>query len=468
MESIKSNLAKVQKDIEKQNVILRDIQQAKIYRVVEGCHYFKMYKNPKAGVQSFIHILNGKNKDIKNKDAIKAVINSEESTVNFLIDVQDYFEKIQKSIALLLKVKKDKREERSAICIMAPLEDINLPDGYSRRVKNIDELIGEHVLRIYISQKKKMELELPECISYAENYVSVHYDPEQESHCEWIGILAETVGRVYFHSVYQAMDIIARNSNIVKFYDFHGVVPEELSYMGFEEESKKFDAQESILVHNANYIIVANDVMREHIFSKYSNVNAEFIVMPMNNEDNDNVVDDDTIVHKGEAYPIVIYSGGLQKWQLINEMQEAMFERREEFSYRIFVPDQEEFKRSWGDKDYPNKIVIDTKEMEELKKEYVQACYGFVLRDDIIVNRVACPTKILDYMKYGIIPIMKSPFIGDFNKLGIAYITLKDFVSRNLPEESVRIEMCKKNFAILKEMLREYNEGKEKLSHILK
>lgn len=42
-----------------------------------------------------------------------------------------------KNLHLLKKI--DEREK--CICVMAPLENIDLPDGYSRRIKNIDMLL---------------------------------------------------------------------------------------------------------------------------------------------------------------------------------------------------------------------------------------------------------------------------------------------------------------------------------------
>src|SRR5690606_6210947 len=69
---------------------------------------------------------------------------------------------------------------------------------------------------------------------------------------------------------------------------------------------------------------------------------------------------------------------------------------------------------------------------DELGDYYRQAHYGFILRDDITVNRVACPTKMVEYLFYGITPIVKSPSIGDFPERGYEYIEYSDF-SEDLP-----------------------------------
>ena len=84
-----------------------------------------------------------------------------------------------------------------------------------------------------------------------------------------VTIVAEKVGKVYIHSAYQTLNEIAKNKNIIKIYDFHGVVPEELLFMGNEEGAEKLGSEESVIVKNATYIVVANNAMKRHILKKY-------------------------------------------------------------------------------------------------------------------------------------------------------------------------------------------------------
>ena len=44
------------------------------------------------------------------------------------------------------------------------------------------------------------------------------------------------------------------------------------------------------------------------------------------------------------------------------------------------------------------------------------------MRDDIVLNRVAAPTKLIEYLSYGLIPIVKTINIGDSVKMGYEYI----------------------------------------------
>jgi len=88
---------------------------------------------------------------------------------------------------------------------------------------------------------------------------------------------------------------------------------------------------------------------------------------------------------------------------------------------------------------YPNpKIEILSLSPEELKRYYVKAHYGFILRDDVVVNRVACPTKMIEYLNYGMIPVVLSPFVGDFDEMGYEYVKLSDFNAENKPAKSLK------------------------------
>ena len=51
----------------------------------------------------------------------------------------------------------------------------------------------------------------------------------------------------------------------------------------------------------------------------------------------------------------------------------------------------------------------------------------YLIQFDIVVNRVACPTKLVEYMFYGITPIVLSKEIDDYNELGYEYLDYKDF-----------------------------------------
>lgn len=67
----------------------------------------------------------------------------------------------------------------------------------------------------------------------------------------------------------------------------------------------------------------------------------------------------------------------------------------------------------------------------------------------MIVNKVACPTKLIEYLEHGIIPIVLQPEIGDFNKMGYRYILNDDFLEGKIPNHDVLEQMKIENYKIL-------------------
>ncbi|DAB11228.1 TPA: hypothetical protein CPT98_01885 [Candidatus Gastranaerophilales bacterium HUM_19] len=89
------------------------------------------------------------------------------------------------------------------------------------------------------------------------------------------------------------------------------------------------------------------------------------------------------------------------------------------------------------------------------------------MRDDIIVNRVACPTKIIDYLEYGIIPIISCPEIGDFNKMGYSYIHYEKLIEGKIFDNNELEKMRKNNTKIIERLRNIQQDGKEKLLKLL-
>ena len=470
---LREEIQRVKDKIDYQQKLAYEIENTKFYRALESFHYWKSLNKSeklKSLCEIIKHINKGKDRKIRERDPMSAIFLSQIDTKDKL-DLLNMRWNIYVSFTeLVRKIWSQKFELGGVICVFAPYDGLNSPDGYFRRVKNIDQLLPEKMLRIYISRDSCVEGDVPTCIIIDDKYISVKYDPKKMEQSNCIAALSKLVGIVYIHSIYQYFPAIICDKSITKIYDFHGVVPEELSLMGHKEMSIEMDENEMTLVKSANYIIVANNATKRHILTKYPQCEAQFVLMPMNNEDNDiknDKIDQSSKIQKSDQH-IVIYSGGLQKWQLIEEMQDAISQAGDRYEYHIFVPEPDKFLELWGERDKPAKWEIDRKTMEELQEEYRNAEYGFVLRDDIIVNNVACPTKLIDYIKYDIIPVMKSSRIGDFDEKGIEYIPLCDFIHGNIPTREEREEMCRKNKKILEEIMEEYRIGKAQIVEIIR
>jgi hypothetical protein len=130
----------------------------------------------------------------------------------------------------------------------------------------------------------------------------------------------------------------------------------------------------------------------------------------------------------------VIYSGGLQTWQNIEKMLEAAAMVKK-VRY-VFLSGEagvlSESAAQAGVCSFECRAV----QPQEVADYYLRCTFGFVLRSDTIINNVACPTKLVEYMYWGVIPIVLTSHIGDFEAYGFRYITLEDFIQSSLPDDA--------------------------------
>ena len=91
--------------------------------------------------------------------------------------------------------------------------------------------------------------------------------------------------------------------------------------------------------------------------------------------------------------------------------------------------------------------------------DYQESHYGFILREDIVVNHVACPTKLIEYLAMGVIPIVDCEKIGDFSEMGMRYVYLNDLLDHNLPEEKLRSEFANINYSVYEKLLQMHDLG---------
>ena len=100
-------------------------------------------------------------------------------------------------------------------------------------------------------------------------------------------------------------------------------------------------------------------------------------------------------------------------------------------------------------------------------EEYPRCSYGFVLRDDIAVNNVACPTKLIEYLQYGIVPILHTERIGDFAALGMQYVPDTVLLDGRLPAEEQRAAMAQNNLQVLQKLKQDAVEGRKALQALM-
>src|SRR5690606_4791602 len=128
-------------------------------------------------------------------------------------------------------------------------------------------------------------------------------------------------------------------------------------------------------------------------------------------------------------------------WQNIDLMIRLIKSNRSDrIKYTIMTGEPVEMIRRLGEEGLlvDDGLEVLTVPSNKLARYYRTAHYGFILRDDMLINRVACPTKMVEYLYYGIIPVVKSSKMGDFDALGYEYVSYEDFTDA-LPARQSRI-----------------------------
>lgn len=197
-----------------------------------------------------------------------------------------------------------------------------------------------------------------------------------------------------------------------------GIVPEEAIMKGYS--SLRYYVHsiiEYLVLKNCKLVIFCSDEMKKHYERKYRMCFDEnSFIMPCFNESN---VDENAFQiedkYNRESY---VYIGGLQPWQCFEEtimVYKEIEKRKMESSFLyVYTGDIETAKAAIAKADIKN-FTVEYKDKNSLGSCLNNIKYGFVLRKDTEVNRVATPTKLSNYISHGIIPIY-SECLKSFNQ----------------------------------------------------
>ena len=120
----------------------------------------------------------------------------------------------------------------------------------------------------------------------------------------------------------------------------------------------------------------------------------------------------------------------------------------------ILTKDIEMFEKKVSARGLQDRTIITFSPSEEIYKYYTIANYGFVLRDEHLLNMVSCPTKLTEYLAWNIIPILKSKNIGDLPSWDVDYITIDQLNDNMLKIKS------RKNSKVVDNLILRYSAEK--------
>ncbi len=189
---------------------------------------------------------------------------------------------------------------------------------------------------------------------------------------------------------------------------FQGISPEE-SYLHNHSKIRKYilGRIEKIVLKRAKMILLVSQRMMQHYENKYKiDISKKTVIMPCFNELELNI--DCFQIKNKYIKNTFLYVGGLQEWQCFEQIAYiySEVEKRSKTETEFYIFSSEQEKASAIIQKYKIKnYFIDYVEKEELAARIAGIKYGFIIREDNIINNVATPTKFSNYIANGIIPI---------------------------------------------------------------
>lgn len=176
---------------------------------------------------------------------------------------------------------------------------------------------------------------------------------------------------------------------------------------------------DTFAMKKAKFILFVSEYMRMH-YEKLSDesFSDKSYTMPCFNEE----YDESVYKHKDYSKKVFTYVGSLDLWQCFDKtvtLYKQIEERVSNTFFKVLTFNVDEAKRILKEKGIRN-YSVSCVPKDQVKQELLDATYGFILREDNMVNRVATPTKFSSYLAAGVIPIFSNCLL-DFNQASNAY-----------------------------------------------
>ncbi|KAA3438554.1 glycosyltransferase [Rufibacter hautae] len=320
--------------------------------------------------------------------------------------------------------------------------DRTIGEGMMQRVKHIDDCLIGHT-RTYLNIRlvrafRKTEIKEEQLTILTLNLFTHFFLILQKF---------RQADLVYIHSIFNAFPALPflklhhRKTKVV--LDVHGVVPEELAFSGELKKSRLFSWVEQEAVPYVDTFIYVTHKMKGYYLQKHPGIrNRNHLVYSI--KPNMPAGLDQGLLDKTReeldltgSEVVFIYSGSAQKWQNVDLMFQCI-QRLQNPNYRFIILSGEvEAVKAVAEQVSvnTNSFIFRSVPPSMLGYYYALADYGFILRDDHILNRVASPTKLMEYLYFGLTPIVKLQDIGDFADLGYEFLDYRS-LNDNLPKRT--------------------------------
>ena len=256
---------------------------------------------------------------------------------------------------------------------------------------------------------------------------------------------------VYIHSVYNSLKALPAYWIAKPITDLHGAVPEEIAHQGRPWLSHLFGLVERIVLRRRAPVVHVTTAMKRHFLQKYqrqSTADRTIAILPRLSDVRGQYPN---VMGSTRDAKAVIYAGGLQAWQNISMMLDAAAAATQ-LRY-VFLSGEAPALQRLADSAHLVNYTCIAVPPHQVPDHYLTCTYGFVLRDPVLLNQVACPTKLVEYLYWGVIPIVLTPEIGDFAELGFAFVSLEKFRSGRLPDDTEAARMRAINRQVVEKLI---------------
>lgn len=207
------------------------------------------------------------------------------------------------------------------------------------------------------------------------------------------------------------------SSKIKCIIDVHGAIREEYEYSSSRPDTKialYYDYLEEHGMAKAKYIVCQSDEMKSYLLKKYSFLEEDilFVYKCSANLDIfhlDNLQRDIIRFKLGilKEQILFVYSGGFHKWQRIEDSLYyfSVFNNIYKESKFLILTLDEIAARNLVLESYfqiSDRVIIKSVAHSEVCSYLNAADVAFLLRDNIVLNAVASPTKLAEYMACGL------------------------------------------------------------------
>lgn len=301
-------------------------------------------------------------------------------------------------------------------------------DGFVQRVASIDLLVSD-LPRVYLEiSPRRFWSSRQYCFGQA-TVLQLNAFRHFFIITDWF----KKASRIYIHSVYGSLMALPAYWLGTTITDLHGVVPEELAFNDKPWRARFFNLVERIALQRSDAVVYVTSAMRQHYQYKYGKNSAENYFIAILPKILDERSRFEKVMDSKRDSKAVVYAGGLQSWQNVPLMITSAA-AAPQFRFVFLSGEAAAFKHLAVIGKVIDFICISV-QPDQVPNYYLSCTYGFVLRDPVLLNQVACPTKLVEYLHWGVIPIVLTAQVGDFASLGFAFVSLDKFCSGDLPDE---------------------------------